>query len=156
MSSLARPSSLCLVLRDSVGFSQKQLLVIWLYAAVGFVLMTLGFFVLDWTTPGPLRQMVRAGLPNAAVIAAAGLLSQAFVIVLAIYTASGNIAEGLMRTLVFGLIGIAAQTICIRLIEWVMGIDVGELLAHQRFAPAALVVAAAYLAVGLVIATAIL
>lgn len=105
---------------------------------------------------GPLRQMVRAGLPNAAVIAAAGLLSQAFVIVLAIYTASGNIAEGLMRTLVFGLIGIAAQTICIRLIEWVMGIDVGELLAHQRFAPAALVVAAAYLAVGLVIATAIL
>lgn len=114
---------------------------IWLYAAVGFVLMTLGFFVLDWTTPGPLRQMVRAGLPNAAVIAAAGLLSQAFVIVLAIYTASGNIAEGLMRTLVFGLIGIAAQTICIRLIEWVMGIDVGELLAHQRFAPAALVVA---------------
>lgn len=39
---------------------------IWLYAAVGFVLMTLGFFVLDWTTPGPLRQMVRAGLPNCA------------------------------------------------------------------------------------------
>lgn len=129
---------------------------IWLYAAVGFVLMTIGFFVLDWTTPGPLRQMVRVGLPNAAVISAAGLLSQAFVIVLAIYTASGNIAEGLFRTLVFGLIGIAAQTICMRLIEWVLGIDVGELLAQRKFAPTTLVVAAAYVAVGLVIATAIL
>ncbi len=129
---------------------------IWLYAAVGFVLMAIGFFVLDWTTPGPLRQMVRVGLPNAAVISAAGLLSQAFVIVLAIYTASGNIAEGLLRTLVFGLIGIAAQTICMRLIEWVLGIDVGELLAQRKFAPTTLVVAAAYVAVGLVIATAIL
>ncbi|TDZ82227.1 hypothetical protein DE4587_02632 [Mycobacteroides salmoniphilum] len=129
---------------------------IWLYAAVGFVLMVLGFFVLDWTTPGPLRQMVRVGLPNAAVITAAGLLSQAFVIVLAIYTSSGNIVEGLLRTLVFGLIGIAAQTICIRLIEWVVGLDVGDLLAHKRFAPATLVVAAAYVAVGLIIAAAIL
>lgn len=129
---------------------------IWLYAAVGFVLMTIGFFVLDWTTPGPLRQMVRVGLPNAAVISAAGLLSQAFVIVLAIYTASGNIVEGLLRTLVFGLIGIAAQTICMRLIEWVLGIDVGDLLAQRRFAPTTLVVAAAYVAVGLVIAAAIL
>ncbi|GAB5903975.1 DUF350 domain-containing protein [Mycobacteroides chelonae] len=129
---------------------------IWLYAAVGFALMVIGFFVLDWTTPGPLRQMVRAGLPNAAVITAAGLLSQAFVIVLAIYTASGNITEGLVRALVFGLIGIAAQTICIRLIEWVVGLDVGDLLAHRRFAPATLVVAAAYVAVGLIIAAAIL
>lgn len=129
---------------------------IWLYAAVGFALMAIGFLVLDWTTPGPLRQMVRAGLPNAAVISASGLLSQAFVIVLAIYTASGNIVEGLVRTLVFGLIGIAAQTICIRLIEWVMGVDVGDILAHRKFVPATLVVAAAYLAVGLVIAAAIL
>ncbi|MBB4853912.1 uncharacterized membrane protein YjfL (UPF0719 family) [Mycobacteroides chelonae] len=129
---------------------------IWLYAAVGFALMVIGFFVLDWTTPGALRQMVRAGLPNASVISASGLLSQAFVIVLAIYTASGNIVEGLVRTLVFGLIGIAAQTICIRLIEWVMGVDVGDILAHTKFVPATLVVAAAYLAVGLVIAAAIL
>ncbi|CQA11731.1 Uncharacterised protein [Mycobacteroides abscessus] len=37
-----------------------------------------------------------------------------------------------------------------------MGVDVGELLAHRRFASATLVVAAAYIAVGLVIATAIL
>ncbi|MBA0047359.1 DUF350 domain-containing protein [Mycobacterium sp. NPDC050853] len=129
---------------------------IWLYAALGFALMVVGFLVLDWTTPGPLRQMVRAGLPNAAVVTAAGLLSQALVIVLAIYSASGNIAEGLFRTLVFGLIGIAAQTICIRLIEWVVGVDVGDLLAHEKFVPAAVVVAAAYLAVGLVIAAAIL
>jgi uncharacterized membrane protein YjfL (UPF0719 family) len=129
---------------------------IWLYAALGFALMVIGFYLLDWTTPGPLRQMVRAGLPNAAVVTAAGLLSQALVIVLAIYSASGNIAEGLFRTLVFGLIGIAAQTICIRLIEWVMGVDVGDLLAHEKFVPATVVVTAAYLAVGLVIAAAIL
>ncbi|MGH3724622.1 MAG: DUF350 domain-containing protein [Mycobacterium sp.] len=129
---------------------------IWLYAALGFVMMVGGFYVLDWTTPGPLRQMVRAGLPNAAGVTAAGLLSQAFVIVLAIYTASGNITEGLVRTLVFGVIGILAQTVCIRVIEWVVGIDVGDLLAFEKFVPGTLVIASAYLGVGLIIAAAIL
>ncbi|WP_131806253.1 DUF350 domain-containing protein, partial [Mycolicibacterium conceptionense] len=30
-----------------------------LYTIVGVALMVLGFYVIDWTTPGPLRTLVR-------------------------------------------------------------------------------------------------
>ena len=49
----------------------------WLYAAVGLVLMVIGFYAIDLTTPGPLRQMVKQGRPNAVVISAAGIVSMA-------------------------------------------------------------------------------
>jgi uncharacterized membrane protein YjfL (UPF0719 family) len=55
-----------------------------LYTIVGIALMVLGFFVIDWTTPGPLRTLVQAGRPNAAAITASGVLSMALIIVLAI------------------------------------------------------------------------
>ena len=58
----------------------------WLYAAVGLVLMVIGFYAIDLTTPGPLRQMVKQGKPNAVVISAAGIVSMAFIVVLAIYS----------------------------------------------------------------------
>ena len=64
---------------------------IWLglgYLVAGVVaivgLMILGFFVIDWTTPGPLRDLVRSGRPNAAAVAASGVVSMAFIVVLAI------------------------------------------------------------------------
>ena len=41
-----------------------------LYTIVGVALMLLGFFVIDWTTPGPLRALVQAGRPNASAVAA--------------------------------------------------------------------------------------
>ena len=43
-----------------------------LYAVVGLVLMMIGFYAIDLTTPGPLRNMVDAGKPNAIIVAAAG------------------------------------------------------------------------------------
>ena len=69
----------------------------WLYAAVGLVLMVIGFYAIDLTTPGPLRQMVKQGKPNAVVISAAGIVSMAFIVVLAIYSSGGRLAEGLTR-----------------------------------------------------------
>ena len=68
----------------------------WLYAAVGLVLMVIGFYAIDLTTPGPLRQMVKQGKPNAVVISAAGVVSMAFIVVLAIYSSGGRLAEGLL------------------------------------------------------------
>lgn len=34
-----------------------------LYTIVGVALMVLGFYVIDWTTPGPLRTLVRPADP---------------------------------------------------------------------------------------------
>jgi Domain of Unknown Function (DUF350) len=127
-----------------------------LYTIVGIALMVLGFFVIDWTTPGPLRALVQAGRPNAAAVAAAGVVSMALIIVLAIYSSAGDLIEGLIRTLVFGLLGIAAQAVSVRLVGAIKGVDIGRVLAEARFTPEVLVITAAYLAFGLIVAAAIL
>lgn len=127
-----------------------------LYAIIGLGLMVFGFYVLDWTTPGPLRTLVQAGRPNAAAIAASGVVSLAFIVVLAIYSSSGDLVDGLIRTLVFGLLGIVAQAISVRIVELIAGIAIGPLLAAERYSPEVLVVVAAHLGLGLIVAAAIL
>jgi hypothetical protein len=127
-----------------------------LYTILGVALVVLGFFVIDWTTPGPLRTLVMAGRPNAAAIAAAGVESIALIVVMTIYSSSGNLIQGLVGTLVFGVLGLVAQALCVRLIGLVTGIDIGAVLAAERFVPEALVVVASYFAFALIIAIAIL
>ena len=64
---------------------------------LGALLILIGFYAIDITTPGKLTQLVRAGSPNAAaVVAAAGMVSMAFIVVLAIHSSSGNLSEGLV------------------------------------------------------------
>ncbi|MEU6641355.1 DUF350 domain-containing protein [Saccharomonospora sp. NPDC046836] len=126
-----------------------------LYAIVGLLLMLLGFYAIDFTTPGKLSDLVRQGLPNAVIITASGLLSMAFIIVIAIWTSSTNLAEGLITSLVYGLIGIVAQVGAVRLLEWVTRIDVRSTIESKTLAPASFIVASAHLALGLVVAVAI-
>jgi hypothetical protein len=57
---------------------------------------------------------------------------------------------------VFGLLGIAAQAVSVRLIEFAKGVDIGRVLAEEKFTPEVLVVTASYLAFGLIVAAAIL
>ena len=108
------------------------------------------------TTPGKLNQLVRDGLPNAVLVTASGMVSMAFIVVVAIYASSGSLAEGLLATLIFGLVGIVAQVGGVRLLEWITGIDIGAALKAERIQPQAYVVAAAHVALGLVVAVAIL
>ncbi|PXY31826.1 DUF350 domain-containing protein [Prauserella muralis] len=126
-----------------------------LYAIVGLLLMLLGFYAIDFSTPGKLSELVRRGLPNAVIVTASGMLSMAFIIVVAIWTSSSDLAEGLITSLVYGLVGIIAQVGAVRLLEWVTRIDVRSTIESDRFAPASFVVAAAHLALGLVVAVAI-
>ena len=127
-----------------------------LYAVLGVLLMLLGFWAVDATTPGKLNRMVREGLPGSVLVTAAGMVSMAFIVVVAIYSSSGGLAEGLLATLIFGLVGIIAQVGGVRLLEWVTGIDIGGVLAADRIRPQAFVVSAAHVALGLVVAVAIL
>ncbi len=127
-----------------------------LYAVLGVILMLLGFYAVDLTTPGKLNVMVREGRPNAVVITAAGMISMAFIVVTAIYTSSGFLTEGLIQTAIFGIVGILAQVGAVRLLEWVMGIDVGGVLNADRVLPQSFVISAAHVALGLVVAFAII
>jgi uncharacterized membrane protein YjfL (UPF0719 family) len=105
-----------------------------LYAVVGVLLMLLGFWAVDITTPGKLNRLVRDGLPNAVTVTAAGMFSMALIVVVAIYSSSGALLEGLLASLIFGLVGIIAQVLGVRLLEWVTGIDIGEVLPPARCA----------------------
>jgi hypothetical protein len=127
-----------------------------LYAVVGLVLMLIGFYAIDLTTPGPLRKMVDAGKPNAIVVAAAGMVSMALIVVLAIYASSGKLLEGLVGSAVFGLVGIIAQVVMMRIATMVIGIDMDALFEADEFSYDALMVAAAQFALGIGVAVAIL
>lgn len=127
-----------------------------LYAVVGLVLMMLGFYAIDLTTPGPLRKMVDAGKPNAIIVAAAGMVSMALIVVLAIYSSSGKLLEGLVGSAVFGLVGIVAQVVMMRIAAIVIGIDMDTLFQAEEFNYEALMVSAAQFALGIVVAVAIL
>jgi len=127
-----------------------------LYAVLGVLLMLIGFYAVDLTTPGKLYRMVQQGLPNAVAITAAGMVSMAFIVVVAIYISTGSLLEGLLQTLIFGLVGIVAQVGGVRLLEWVTGIDLDSCLHAETVRPQVFVVAAAHVALGLVVAVAIL
>jgi len=127
-----------------------------LYAIVGLVLMMIGFYAIDLTTPGPLRKMVDAGKPNAIIVAAAGMVSMAFIVVLAIYASSGQLVEGLVGSAIFGLVGIIAQVVMMRFATLVIGIDMDALFRRDDFNYESLMVAAAQFALGIVVAVAIL
>jgi asparagine N-glycosylation enzyme membrane subunit Stt3 len=127
-----------------------------LYAVVGLVLMLVGFYAIDLASPGPLRKMVDEGKPNAIVISAAGIVSMALIVVLAIIASSGKLAEGLVAAAVFGLVGIAAEVVMVRVATIVLGIDMHVLLASDEYNHEALMVAAAQFALGMVVAFAIL
>ncbi|GAA4544583.1 DUF350 domain-containing protein [Pseudonocardia xishanensis] len=127
-----------------------------LYALVGALLMLIGFWAIDITTPGKLVQLVREGKPGAVVVTSAGMVSMAFIVVVAIFTASGLLTEGLLASLVFGLVGIIAQVAAVRLLEWVSGIKIGPVLAAEELNAEAWVVAATHIALGLIIAVAII
>jgi uncharacterized membrane protein YjfL (UPF0719 family) len=127
-----------------------------LYAVVGVVLLLLGFYAVDVTTPGKLNELVRAGAPNAVAVTSAGMVSMAFIVVVAIFSSGGRLAEGLLSSLIFGLLGIIVQVAGVRVLEYVTGINIGQVLAADRFAPSAAVVCAAHVALGLVVAVAIL
>ena len=127
-----------------------------LYAVLGVLMMLLGFYAVDLTTPGPLNRQVREGKPNAVIITAAGMIGIAFIVVMSIYISSGDLLDGLLTTLIFGVIGIIAQALAARLLEWVTGIDMAAVLAGERTMPQAYLVAAAHIALGLVVSVAIL
>ncbi|EWC61746.1 hypothetical protein UO65_2933 [Actinokineospora spheciospongiae] len=126
-----------------------------LYAIVGLVLMLLGFYAIDWTTPGKLSALVRDGRPNAVIVTASGMLSMAFIIVVAILFSSSDLTAGLITSVVYGLVGIVAQVLAVRTLEWVTKLDVGATIEETRFAPASVVVAAVHLALGMIVAVAI-
>lgn len=151
MTALALESGFWSALGEGVG-------AIILYCLIGLVLMLIGFFAIDLTTPGKLRDLVVTGKPNAIIASAAGMISMAFIVVFSVMATGGvgKLSQGLIAASVYGLVGIIAQVVSVRVIEKVTGIDIGKVLHADTYDPKVLVVAAAHFALGLVVAFAIL
>lgn len=126
------------------------------YAVIGAVLMYIGYFAIDLTTPGDLRGLVREGRPNAVVVAAAGLVSMALIVVTAIYVSFGSFVGGILNTSIYGLVGIIAQVLAVRGLERVARLDVDGCLHDDRFTWDSAMIAAMHLALGLVVAVAVI
>jgi uncharacterized membrane protein YjfL (UPF0719 family) len=135
----------------------RGLLAIVLYALLGVLLLLLGYFVVDLTTPGKLTAVIRTERnPNAAMLAASGVGAVALVIVAAIFTSGGQLLEGLTETLIFGVVGILAQAAAIFAFDRVIGMDVESLLGEPRLSPAAVLVGVTRVAIGLITAFALI
>ena len=127
------------------------------YALLGTLLLLLGYFVTDWTTPGKLSAIIRTEHnPNAAMLAASGVTGVALIVVAAIFTSGGNLIEGLTETLVFGVIGIAAQAIASLAFERVIGMDPRRLMSEQALSPASVLVGVTRVGIGLITAFALI
>jgi uncharacterized membrane protein YjfL (UPF0719 family) len=127
------------------------------YALLGLLLLLLGYYVTDWTTPGKLSAIIRTEHnPNAAMLAASGVAGVALIVVAAIFTSGGSLIDGLTETLVFGVVGILAQAIASLVFERAIGMDPRRLVSEQTLSPASVLIGVTRVGIGLITAFALI
>lgn len=127
-----------------------------LYFAIGFVVLGLGFLVLDLLTPGNLRHQVYIDRnPNAAILLGANHLALALIVVTAILTSAANLGQGLVDSAVYGLLGVVLQAIALRLLDAFVPGHLRNLVNEPRMSGAAWAVGISLVAIGAVNAAAL-
>ncbi|MFG1699052.1 DUF350 domain-containing protein [Nonomuraea sp. NPDC049309] len=127
------------------------------YAAVGVILMIIGFYVIDLATPGKLSQVIRSERnPNATLLATSAMIAIGLIVAASIWASGGLLSEGLARTAVFGLVGIVVQTLAMLLFDKVVGVSVRELVKEPELQPGARLLATTHVAIGLITAVAVI
>lgn len=135
----------------------EGVLAIALYAALGLVLLVVGFYAIDLAIPGRLSAIIRTERnPNATLLAACGLAAIAFIVVAAIWGAGGRLVEGLISTAIFGLVGIVAQVVASLVFNVLARIDVRRLVHEPTLQPAAVLLGTTHVGIGLITAVAVL
>jgi uncharacterized membrane protein YjfL (UPF0719 family) len=120
-----------------------------LYFVVGVVILVLGFAMVDVLTPGRLRRQVFVERrPNAVVVTAATDVALTLVIVSAIVASSDQLGQGLVDTVVYGLVGVALQGVALVVLEAVVPEHYRNIIDAERFHPASIAAAVILLAVG--------
>ncbi|GIH61965.1 DUF350 domain-containing protein [Microbispora siamensis] len=127
------------------------------YAILGVLLLVAGFYVVDLATPGRLSKIIRTDRnPNATVLAASSVAGVGLVVAASIWSSGGALREGLLATLVFGLVGIAVQTLGMVAFDKVAGISVRELVRETTLQPAAVLLGVTHFFIGLITAVAVI
>jgi uncharacterized membrane protein YjfL (UPF0719 family) len=127
------------------------------YAAVGVVLLIVGFYVIDLATPGKLSSVIRTERnPNATLLATSALAAVGLIVAASIWSSGGRLTEGLAGTVVFGLVGIVVQTVAMLVFDKLVGISVRDLVKEPELQPGARLLAVTPLAIGLITAVAVI
>jgi uncharacterized membrane protein YjfL (UPF0719 family) len=127
------------------------------YAAVGVILLIVGFYVIDLATPGKLSEVIRNERnPNATLLATSAMAAIGLIVAASIWSSGGRLAEGLAGTAVFGLVGIVVQTLAMLLFDRVVGISVRDLVKEPELQPGARLLAVTHVAIGLITAVAVI
>ena len=126
------------------------------YAAVGSVILGIGYAVLDAITPGNLRHLVYEDHNgNAAVLAGANVLALGAIVTTAIVTADDDLGKGVLDAAVYGLIGIALLALAFKVLDRLTPGDLGQICTDPQGSPAVYVTASFQIALGAVLAAAI-
>ncbi|GAA2596793.1 hypothetical protein GCM10010399_29300 [Dactylosporangium fulvum] len=127
------------------------------YAAIGIVLMAIGAVLVDVATPGSLRHLIWVDRnTNAAILLASNLVAVGTITVTAIVASNGDFLQGIGSTVGYGLVGLLVMTVAFIVVDMATPGKLGELLVHPERHPAVWITAAVHLAVGAIIAAAIL
>jgi uncharacterized membrane protein YjfL (UPF0719 family) len=126
------------------------------YAALGVILLIIGFYVIDMAIPGKLSQLIKIDRnPNATLLTGSGLAAVGLIVSASIWSSGGALHEGLLATLVFGLVGIAVQTVAMVAFDKVAGISVRELVKEPNLQPGTRLLAVTHMVIGLITAAAV-
>ena len=127
-----------------------------LFFVIGFAVLGLGFLALDLLTPGDLRRQVYTDRnPNAAILLGANHLALAMIVVTAILTSADSLAQGLVDSTVYGLLGVLLQALALRLLDVFVPGHLRNLVNEPRMNGAAWAVGISLLAIGAVNAAAL-
>jgi uncharacterized membrane protein YjfL (UPF0719 family) len=127
-----------------------------LYFAVGMAVLIIGFYMVDWLTPGKLRQMVFIDRrPNAVVVAGAMYISLTIVIITAIANSYSQLGQGLLGVAVYGLMGVILLGIALLTMHLLIPGNFHEHIDEPTLHPGSFAVALILLAVGGVTAAAV-
>lgn len=127
-----------------------------LYFAVGMGVLLIGFYMVDWLTPGKLRQLVFIDRrPNAVVVAGAMYISLTTVIISAITNSYSQLGQGLLGVAVYGLMGVILLGIAMLAMHLLIPGSFHEHVDEAELHPGSFAVALILLAVGGVTAAAV-
>ncbi|RZU31894.1 DUF350 domain-containing protein [Blastococcus saxobsidens] len=127
-----------------------------LFFVIGVGVLALGFLALDLLTPGNLRTQVYLDHnPNAAILLGANHLALAIIVVTAIMTSGDSLAQGLVDTAVYGLVGVLLQALALRVLDAAIPADLRALVNEPRMRGSAWAVGISLVAIGAVNAAAL-
>jgi Domain of Unknown Function (DUF350) len=122
------------------------------FGLLGIGLMAVGFVLVDLLTPGKLRELIWVDKnPNAAMLLAANQLGIAAIVFTAIFTSYDDFGQGLLSTLIFGIIGIAVMGFAFVVLDWLTPGKLGDVICTPERHPGAMVSAASHFGAALIV-----